>query len=141
MFLISGCSGSRGTQGEICNQPQELSTLSGSYKSISKVTTNLSGTSITSTLLELTVDGGGHIRASKSWKSASGYGHKSDGSKTQGDTELLIGVVKDCEFALVEMDESGILLGKLLNNGNIKMTFVQSGIKPVAYIEELSKAN
>ena len=145
MVLMSGgaiLAKAEGSHGHSCNQPANLSTLSGIYTSTDKVAINSSGPIRSITELSLNVNSDGHIDGKKTWKLSTGFGHKAaDGTKTKGDTETLIGVIKDCEFAFAETKENGIYLGRLLNDGTIRLTMIQSGVKPVVHIENLRKTD
>ena len=143
MIMMTGgatLSKAQGSHGHSCNQPANLSSLSGVYTSIDKVAINSSGPIRSITELSLNVSSDGHIEAGKTWKLSTGFGHKAkDGTKTKGDTEALIGVIKDCEFAFAETKENGIYFGRLLKDGTIRLTMIQSGAKPVVHIENLRK--
>ena len=145
IVLTSGgatLSKAQGSLGYSCNQPANLSTLSGTYTSIDKIAINSSGAIRSITELSLNVKSDAHIDAKKTWILSKGFGHKAaDGTKTKGDTEALIGVIKDCELAFAETKENGIYFGRLLNDGTIRMTMIQSGVKPVVHIENLLKTN
>lgn len=126
-------------EGSGCQQPDKLSSLSGVYESVRQVAINSSGPIYSMSRMTLSVNDEGHINAERAWSLAAGFGHKADGAKTKQDTELLIGVVADCEFALAETEESGMYHGRLMDDGKIRLIQIQSGVKPVVIVEELGK--
>ena len=127
------------SEGSGCRQPEKLSLLSGVYESVEKVAINSSGPIYSTSRMTLSVNDEGHINAERAWSLAAGFGHKADGTQTKRDTELLIGVVADCEFALAETEESGMYHGRLMDDGKIRLIQIQSGVKPVVIVEELGK--
>lgn len=139
LFAVAGCS-SHQPQSISCNEPSDLSTLSGIYKSSEKLTINQFGPINSSATWNLRFDKKGHITGVKSWKSDENVGHDSTGKKVRSDSESLIGLIKNCKIALVETNENGMAHAELMKDQSITVSMLQSGDKPVVNIMTLVKS-
>lgn len=85
----------------------------------------------------------GHIRGSIGWRSLDGdHGHDHDGNVVLSHEEKVIGLasLRDGTIALVEMDENGTLLGRLMPDGRLELLRTQPGEKPVVTFAILSRS-
>ena len=131
--LSAGGQGQTKRSSSVCELPNDLQSLSGTYTA-DNIGINKLGKHIGTTTLTISVDSDGVIEGSRSWTSASHRGHTKDGVTTSGDTETVIGVInpQTCEIGLAEFGESGTYRGRHLANGTIDLLLIQSGDAPVA---------
>ena len=139
LFAVAGCS-SHQPQPISCNEPSDLSTLSGIYESSEKLTINQFGPINSSATWNLKFDKKGHITGVKSWKSDKNVGHNATGAKVRSDSEALIGLIKNCKIALVETNENGMGHAELMKDQSITVSMLQSGDKPVVNMMTLVKS-
>ena len=139
LFAIGGCSSE---QPELisCNEPPDLSTLSGIYKSSDKLTINQYGPINSSSTWNLKFDRKGHITGKKSWTSNKDFGNDATGAKIQSDSEAIIGLIKNCKISLVETNENGMAIAELMKDQSITVSMLQSGDNPVVYMMTLVKS-
>ena len=141
LFAVSGCGMVMSNQSQTmtCDQPEDLSTLSGTYKSSEKLTINQLGPVDSTETWSLKFDKQGYITGEKGWESTKYFGHNAAGAKVQSDSEKIIGLVKDCKIAVVETKENGMAHGELMNDQSITISMLQSGEKPVVTMMKLVK--
>ena len=123
-----------------CNEPSDLSTLSGIYNSSEKLTINQSGRIVSTSTWNLKFDKKGHITGEKSWTSNKNFGHNDTGEKVRSDSEDIIGLIKNCKIALVETKENGMAHAELMKDQSITVSMLQSGDKPVVTMLTLVKS-
>ncbi len=139
LFAVASCS-SHQPRPISCNEPSNLSTLSGIYKSSNKLTINQFGPIDSSSTWNLNFDKKGHITGEKSWTSNKIVGHNDTGKKVRSDSEAIIGLIKNCKIALVETQETGMAHAELMEDQSIMVSMLQSGDKPVVTMLTLVKS-
>ena len=139
LFAVASCS-SHQPRPISCNEPSNLSTLSGIYKSSKKLTINQFGPINSSSTWNLKFDNKGHITGEKSWISNKNFGHNATGEKVRSDIEGIIGLINNCKIALVETKENGMAHAELMKDQSITVSMLQSGDKPVVTMLTLVKS-
>ena len=139
LFAVASCS-SHHPRPISCNEPSDLSTLSGIYNSSEKLTINQFGPIDSSSTWNLKFDKKGHITGEKSWTSNKKAGHNANGKKVLSDSEAIIGLIKNCKIALVETKENGMAHAELMKDQSIAVSMLQSGAKPVVTMLTLFKS-
>ncbi len=139
LFAVASCS-SHQPRPIGCNEPSDLSKLSGIYKSSEKLTINQFGPINSSSTWNLKFDKKGHITGEKSWTSNKIVGHNDTGKKVRSDSEAIIGLIKNCKIALVETQETGMAHAELMEDQSIMVSMLQSGDKPVVTMLTLVKS-
>ena len=131
--LSAGGQGQTKRSSSVCELPNDLQSLSGTYTA-DNIGINKLGKHIGTTTLTITVDSDGVIEGSRSWRSSSHQGHTEHGETTSGDTESVIGVIhpETCDIGLAEFGETGTYRGRYLNNGAIDLLLIESGKAPLA---------
>ena len=142
LFAVSGCGTviTQQPQTMSCAQPEDLSTLSGTYKSSEKLTINQYGPITSIATWSLSFDKQGHITGEKGWASEKDFGNDPDGAKVQSDSEKIIGLIKDCKIAVAETIENGMAHGELMKDQSITVSMLQSGERPVVTMMKLVKS-
>ena len=139
IFTLAGCS-SHQSKPISCNEPSDLSSLSGIYKSSEKLTINQFGPIDSSSTWNLKFDKKGYITGEKSWTSNKNFGNDATGTKVRSDSETIIGLIKNCKIALVETNENGMAHAELMKDQSISVSMLQSGDKPVVNMMTLVKS-
>ncbi|MDE0889363.1 MAG: hypothetical protein OSA40_07885 [Phycisphaerales bacterium] len=89
--------------------------------------------------LELAADDHGRLRGSIAWREAVGKDFELD--KVRDDAEDLIGLADftNGSFVLVETEESGTLVGRILSDRKVELLRTQPGIQPVVTASTLER--
>ena len=89
--------------------------------------------------LELVADAAGRLRGSIAWREDRGQNFEMD--EVRGDTESLLGLADfaDGSFVLVETEESGTLVGRILSGGRVELLRTQPGTQPVVTASTLER--
>ncbi|MAH66920.1 MAG: hypothetical protein CMJ27_11145 [Phycisphaerae bacterium] len=89
--------------------------------------------------LELVADAAGRLRGSIAWRADSGHDHEQQ--VVSSDSEDVIGLadLADGSFVLVETEESGTLVGRILSGGRVELLRTQPGIRPVVTASTLER--
>lgn len=94
--------------------------------------------------LKITVDADGVARGTTGWAAVSDLkGHEADGDVTSSHEEGVLGLASFTQgsLALVETEESGTLLARLLPDGTLEILRTQPGTKPVVTFGVLSRSS
>jgi len=94
--------------------------------------------------LKITVDADGVVRGTMGWTAAVDLkGHEADGDVTSSHEESVLGLASFTQgsLALVETEENGTLLARLLPDGTLEVLRTQPGTKPVVPFALLSRAS
>ena len=91
--------------------------------------------------LEISCDAHGLLRAQRNWRTLEGAGGHKGMTPVKKDTEELIGVFnpENGEFHLVEMDEPGTIVGRMLDDNTIELVSTQPGRQPSTSREQLKR--
>ena len=89
--------------------------------------------------LELVADAAGRLQGSIAWREDRGY--DSESKVVSGDSEDVIGLadLADGSFVLVETEESGTLVGRILPGGRVELLRTQPGDQPVVTASTLER--
>lgn len=93
--------------------------------------------------LKITVDADGVARGTMGWSAVSDHeGHEADGDVTSSHEEGVLGLASFTQgsLALVETEESGTLLARLLPDGTLEILRTQPGTQPVVSFGVLSRS-
>jgi len=115
-----------------CRAPLDLSSLSGVWYATDSRVSRGHNAGIQSSSLTLLVDGNGHVKGERNWKS-SRYGFNAAGKKVFLDAEKVIGLFDraTCRMVLVETVESGTIQAELMPDGSLSFVLSQAGRDPV----------
>lgn len=92
--------------------------------------------------LVLAVNADGSVKGSVGWSAVTDLkGHEADGDVTATDDEAVIGLASFTQgsLALVETEENGTLLARILPDGTLEVLRTQPGTEPVVTFALLSR--
>jgi hypothetical protein len=116
-----------------CSAPADLSSLSGVWSDKNAIKATKQGALRTQHFYRLEFNQDGTVKGLKIWRNykSDGFpGFDVSGRKVYEDSESVVGIFEqsDCSLALVETtSEAGIFKGTLLDDGRIRVAFVQAG--------------